>query len=158
MTRTFSSLHSVISEHNPRRFPESTMIAQLQDCLLDDPSLLNAGDCFGLTPLHYAVEFDYVDAVLFLLRQGADVNARDVYGDTPLKMCYTYFFLNPRRLRIVRILQCFTRLPGLMAKWRGAVRLFLCYRRSVERVWAVGGVGYLAAKTDFLEHLHSTKT
>jgi ankyrin repeat protein len=47
---------------------------------------VNAFDDLGKTPLHYAAKNEHDDAVLFLIRSGADVNAHDqsVIGHTPL--------------------------------------------------------------------------
>ena len=47
---------------------------------------VNAFDELGKTPLHYAVEAEHLLVVDYLLRHGADINARDerVIGDTPL--------------------------------------------------------------------------
>src|SRR4051812_34090683 len=56
------------------------------------PELLGRGDPvnafgeMGKTPLHYAVLAEHAPAVDYLLRHGADINARDerLIGDTPL--------------------------------------------------------------------------
>jgi ankyrin repeat protein len=49
-----------------------------------DPTLINAMDYFGMTPLHAAVRAGDTNTVGFLLEAGADANARDCYGRTPL--------------------------------------------------------------------------
>ena len=41
-------------------------------------------DGAGLTALHYAVEFDLVDSVEYLLANGAKANVADANGATPL--------------------------------------------------------------------------
>ena len=45
---------------------------------------LEARDALGRTPLHIAVMFGLDDMVKILLERGADVNARDQWGVTPL--------------------------------------------------------------------------
>ena len=41
----------------------------------------------GLRPLHYAVYVDYVECVKLLIERGADVNATDDIGYTPIHLC-----------------------------------------------------------------------
>ena len=51
----------------------------------NDPNLLKlATPHVGETALHYLTIENYVDAVLFLVQQGADINAPDPSGNTPL--------------------------------------------------------------------------
>ncbi|XP_047128763.1 transient receptor potential cation channel subfamily A member 1 homolog isoform X1 [Hydra vulgaris] len=45
---------------------------------------LSATDAYHLTPLHYAVKYDHLDAAQILLDKGADVNASGDYDVTPL--------------------------------------------------------------------------
>ena len=45
---------------------------------------LNAVDSNGMTALHFAVEFDLVDSVDFLLANGAKANIAAADGSTPL--------------------------------------------------------------------------
>ncbi len=54
--------------------------------LQKQPSLINAKDNFGSTPLHTAVEKGNIRIVELLIQNGADVNAKDNEGRTP-----TYF-------------------------------------------------------------------
>ena len=46
---------------------------------------LEARDELGRTPLHIAAMFGVDDMVALLLERGADVNARDQWGTTPLR-------------------------------------------------------------------------
>ena len=45
---------------------------------------LNEGDYLGNTPLHMAARYGHHQAVLWLLSVGANVNAADMFGNTPL--------------------------------------------------------------------------
>ncbi|KAL6072068.1 26S proteasome non-ATPase regulatory subunit 10 [Balamuthia mandrillaris] len=47
------------------------------------PSLLVSRDIFGATPLHHAFSGNWLEGASFLLENGADPNATDVYGQTP---------------------------------------------------------------------------
>ncbi|XP_067666645.1 putative ankyrin repeat protein RF_0381 [Haliotis asinina] len=52
--------------------------------LLDEyPQLVNKFDCMGRTPLHYAMLFMDQDTIDFLLKKGANINAKDTQGLTP---------------------------------------------------------------------------
>lgn len=46
---------------------------------------LEARDAQGRTPLHIAVLSGHAEIVELLIEQGADVNARDLWGNTPLR-------------------------------------------------------------------------
>lgn len=62
-------------------------IPRLRDLLAKDPSLLDARDKDGSTPLHCAVWKGHEDVVVFLVQAGADVNAHnenDHWDTTPL--------------------------------------------------------------------------
>lgn len=69
------SLHDAIARNDLQRADQM---------LRENPSLLESRDHLEKTPLHHAVTFQRPDAVDFLLRQGAQVNATDVTGMTPL--------------------------------------------------------------------------
>lgn len=65
------------------------------------------------TPLHLACSYADVHAMLFLLTQGADVNARDNEGNTPL--CYLGMIRNASILDERRLYQCATLLLNAKA-------------------------------------------
>ena len=54
----------------------------------------------GFTPLHLAVMHNNKPAVQKLLRNGADVNARDIHGNTPLHHAMHYLMSLTREWRI----------------------------------------------------------
>ena len=58
--------------------------AAIQPLVAANPTLLNAKDAGGSTLLHHATAFGTVDAMTFLLDAGADVNAKNRRGSTPL--------------------------------------------------------------------------
>jgi ankyrin repeat protein len=58
---------------------------QVKALLRQDPTLINAKDRYGATPLHWAAAEGHKDVVLILLVNKADVNARSNNGATPLK-------------------------------------------------------------------------
>ncbi|CAN5383074.1 hypothetical protein BH11ARM1_BH11ARM1_00240 [soil metagenome] len=62
-------------------------LATVQACLAADPSLINALDKDGSTPLHCAAWKGHPEIVTALLDAGADINAKNEnshWGDTPL--------------------------------------------------------------------------
>ncbi len=61
-------------------------IARIEQMLSADPSLLNAPDETGATPLHWAVDREKAAIVECLLSHKADVNARKKNGVTPLQI------------------------------------------------------------------------
>lgn len=54
--------------------------------LVSDGADVNVFDSLGKTPLHYAVEREWLEIAQYLIEQGADVNARheSSIGNTPL--------------------------------------------------------------------------
>ena len=65
------------------------------------------------TPLHLACSYADIHAILFLLTQGAEVNARDNEGNTPL--CYLGMIRNASVLDERRLYQCATLLLNAKA-------------------------------------------
>lgn len=61
-------------------------VEKLQTMITADPNLLKATDAnyFDCTPLHIAAENDKTEVIRLLLNAGAEVNARDSRGATPL--------------------------------------------------------------------------
>ncbi|MCZ8341753.1 MAG: ankyrin repeat domain-containing protein [Leptospira sp.] len=58
--------------------------------LLAIPLSTNVYDLNGLTPLHKATEYGNLDAVVLLLKNGADPNATDPNGVTPLHIANSF--------------------------------------------------------------------
>ncbi len=48
---------------------------------------VNAQDEYGFSPIHAAASYGHVALIEYLISQGADVNLRDVDGDTALLIC-----------------------------------------------------------------------
>lgn len=71
--------------------------------LLDPPGTVdvNQRNHVGLTALHHGVLHNNLDAVKVLLCQGADTNAQDVYGFTPLHTAAACGFLHIASLLIL---------------------------------------------------------
>jgi uncharacterized protein len=67
--------------HNAARIGNA---ARVRDLLRQNPSLVNARDASGNTPLHCAIGYFELGIVEELLAHGADVSARDNNGTTPL--------------------------------------------------------------------------
>jgi ankyrin repeat protein len=59
-------------------------VGRVRDLLRKNPSLVNARDASGNTPLHCAIGYFELGVVEELLAHKADVNARDNNGVTPL--------------------------------------------------------------------------
>lgn len=59
-------------------------LAKVRSLLARDPTLVSSKDDSGFTPLHTAVFAAHAEVAEFLLSKGADVNAREKNGATPL--------------------------------------------------------------------------
>ncbi len=59
-------------------------LAKVKSLLARDPVAISSKDASGNTPLHEAVFTSHTDVAEFLLSKGADVNARENNGATPL--------------------------------------------------------------------------
>jgi ankyrin repeat protein len=57
---------------------------KVREFIEKEASFLNKKDTFGMTPLHYAVEYNEPDIVKFLVEKGAKKNLADLQGRTPL--------------------------------------------------------------------------
>jgi ankyrin repeat protein/mono/diheme cytochrome c family protein len=58
--------------------------ANLEALISADPALATSTDAGGSTPLHHAAGFGSLESLTFLLDKGANVNARNRRGSTPL--------------------------------------------------------------------------
>ena len=58
--------------------------ATLETLIAADPALVTSQDAGGSTPLHHAAGFGTLDSLTLLLDKGADVNAKNRRGSTPL--------------------------------------------------------------------------
>jgi len=72
---------STLSIHNAASQNQTSLVQSLLTAM---PTLLNAKDADGRTPLQCAASGGSLDATRFLLDQKADVNVRDLMGWTPL--------------------------------------------------------------------------
>jgi ankyrin repeat protein len=57
---------------------------QIEESLSDEPKGYLKKDTLGNTPLHWAASGGHYDAVAYLIKLGSDVNAENIFGDTPL--------------------------------------------------------------------------
>jgi ankyrin repeat protein len=137
-------------------------------------------DMYFGTPLHYACKQKCKrKTIRFLLLAGADINAQDYYGDTPLHESVkdedydrVRWLLN-LNADIYKLNNCKETPFGLSKKnqllydivfpysnghkrWKKIKPIILaisklnqCYYRSVDRVWKPGGVGYLQCEKRF---------
>jgi ankyrin repeat protein len=72
------------------------------DALIRDGADPNAKDRLGFTPLHLAAQEWAVDAAKFLLDHGAEVDAINIYGNTPL---FTAVFNSKGRAEMIDLLR-----------------------------------------------------
>ena len=50
----------------------------------EDGAEVNSKDAWGNTPLHHAIQYEYLGMVEYLVQNGADINAKNDEGETPL--------------------------------------------------------------------------
>lgn len=67
---------------------------EIAELLFQDGLCSNGLDLYGSTALHDAVEEDDIKTVEKLLLQGADVNLKDIFDDTPLFLSHSYEMAN----------------------------------------------------------------
>jgi ankyrin repeat protein len=65
-------------------------LAKVKALLITNPELVSSKDANKETPLHLAVHGGFTDIVELLLANGADVNAKDYIGQTPLSQAGIY--------------------------------------------------------------------
>ena len=56
----------------------------IQELEKKNPDVINARDEYGNSPLHWAVKYDFVEIVQWLLDKGADPNAQNLWNQNPL--------------------------------------------------------------------------
>lgn len=137
-------------------FNQSLLHCAIQEYKTDDDLVfrkeyINAQDCFGLTPLHYAVEYDSPDiARRLLLEHGAKTNVQDIYGDTPIDVAKRYYSHLPNHKIMFALIKRYDNLRRIRFKMRFLIKLLTMYKKSVHNVWKPGGVGYYSAKNDYV--------
>lgn len=145
-----SRLHYVIHWYNDSIATDLYEFLAFVDTLIDVyPDVINKQDTFGLTALHYAVEYDYIELAHLLLRKGVSVRVKDIYGDTATDVSVRYYSRNPRHKELRRLLSLHERIAVIKSKIRFVGKLMCVYRRSIERVYAPNGTGYEQAKKHF---------
>ena len=68
-------IHSAVKDRNMK---------WIQELEKKDPDVINTRDEYGNSPLHWAVKYDFVEIVQWLLDKGADPNAKNLWGQNPL--------------------------------------------------------------------------
>jgi ankyrin repeat protein len=60
------------------------VLKELWERLKNDPGSVHDRDSYGNTPLHWAANWGFLEGVRLLLEYGADINAQNTDGETPL--------------------------------------------------------------------------
>jgi ankyrin repeat protein len=68
---------------------ENNDIDLINHCIINRLIDLDIKDFNGKTVLHYACYNGNIEIVKLLIEAGADINAKDIYGNTPLYWTYT---------------------------------------------------------------------
>jgi len=145
-----SRLHYAIHWYNDSIAADLYEFLVFIETLIDMyPDVIDNQDTFGLTALHYSVEYDYIELAQLLLRKGASVRKKDIYGDTATDVSIRYYSRNPRHTQLRQLLGKHDRIATIKSKIRFIGKLMCMYHRSVERVYAPTGAGYEQAKKHF---------
>jgi hypothetical protein len=110
---------------------------------------VHSTDIYHLAPLHYAIQYDRPNLTQWLLRHGANVRQKDIYGDNAIQIACKYYSQNLHHNVIVQILCFYERIQRIKFKIRFIGSLMCAYRLSVQNVWKPYGVGYYIALNDF---------
>ena len=97
------SMHG--TEDDPSSITESLEFNPLSDSvinndiktftqLLSDKTLIEKMDCNGLTPLYYSALYNRTKMAEMLISQGANIECRDKYGNTPLLIACMDYMVN----------------------------------------------------------------
>ncbi len=71
----------MLEDHDPHEVARSGDLKSLKELAMTNPSALHRADPNGWRPVHESVRSGHVDAVKFLLENGADVNERTNHGE-----------------------------------------------------------------------------
>lgn len=115
----------------------------------DAVDCIHAVDIYRLSPLHYAIQYDYVRLAHWLLKNGSNIYQKDIYGDTPFQYAKRYYTQNPCHIEMIRVLSWYERFHRIRFKIRFMGALMCLYRSSAENVYKPLGVGYWNAHKEF---------
>ena len=77
-------LINTIIQTNPEQISEERKLELIEYLVVHNQLYLNAYDESGLTPIHCAVQGDYLKILKYLIRKSANVNAKNISNMTPL--------------------------------------------------------------------------
>jgi len=88
MKRLLIAIASVVALHAASRLPDAAMNADHQTlrALIDQKADINAAQPDGMTALHWAVRLDDLETAKLLIHAGANVQAVNRFGLTPLSL------------------------------------------------------------------------